>query len=51
MTRCGELRGLKDEDFGAGQSKGRAIEIEGSIELDLGREAGVDARRLEQIKS
>ena len=30
-------RGLKDEDFCAGRSKGRAIENEGSIELGFGK--------------
>ena len=29
--------GLKDEDFGARRSEGRAIEIEGSIEMGFGR--------------
>ena len=29
--------GLKDEDFGAGRSEGRAIEIEGSIEMGFDR--------------
>ena len=38
-------RSLKDKDFGAGRSKGSAIEIESSIELGFDREAGVDARR------
>ena len=41
---------LKYENFDAGRSEGCAIEIEGSIELSFGREAGVDARRSEQIK-
>ena len=51
MNRCGERRGLKDKDFGAGRSNGRAIEVGGSIELGFGREARVDARWSEQIQS
>ena len=39
MGRLGaaNARGLKDEDFGAPRSKGRAIEIEGFIELGFSR--------------
>ena len=43
--------GLKDEDFGSGRSKGRAIEIESSVDLGFGRKAGVDLRLSDQIQS
>ena len=42
-------RDLKDENFCAGRSKGRAIEIKGFVELGFRRYARVDAGQLEQI--